>query len=191
MLCALGATALQGCAGNKDGQRNVDPFEVINRPIFTINDVADTYVVRPISKGYNTVTPKPVRNGIGNFFDNITYPVTIVNDLLQAKWSQAGSDTLRFLTNTTFGLLGFMDVATDAGLERHNEDFGQTFARWGIPQGPYIMLPLFGPRTVRSGIGTWFDVQVNPLMQYSKHQRPRQTFNPVVYRKPGGAGRSG
>jgi phospholipid-binding lipoprotein MlaA len=158
---------VQGCASTKDSQPNVDPFEPVNRVIYQVNDVADRYVLRPVARGYNWVTPDPARTGIGNFFDNITYPVTIVNDLLQAKWSQAGSDTMRFLTNTTFGLLGFMDVATDAGLDRHDEDFGQTFAHWGIPAGPYIMLPLFGPRTARSGIGMLFDVQVNPLVQLS------------------------
>jgi phospholipid-binding lipoprotein MlaA len=157
---------LQGCASTKE-QPNVDPFEPVNRVIFSVNDIADTYVLRPVARGYNWVTPEPARNGIGNFFDNLTYPVTIVNGLLQAKWGQAGSDSLRFLMNSTFGLLGFMDVATDAGLEAHNEDFGQTFAHWGIPAGPYIMLPLFGPRTARSGIGTLFDVQVNPLVQLS------------------------
>ena len=166
--CLLLASLIfvQGCASTKE-QPNVDPFEPVNRVIYSVNDVADTYVLRPVARGYNWVTPEPARNGIGNFFDNLTYPVTIVNDLLQAKWGQAGSDTLRFLTNSTFGLFGFMDVATDAGLERHDEDFGQTFAKWGIPAGPYIMLPLFGPRTARSGIGTLFDVQVNPLVQLS------------------------
>jgi len=169
VLGLLTALVLQGCASTgdvADSPPNVDPFEPINRGIYKFNDVADTYVLRPLGRGYNAITPKPARTGIANFFDNITYPVTIVNDLLQGKWSQAGNDSLRFLVNSTFGLFGFLDVATDGGLERHDEDFGQTFAAWGIPQGPYIMVPLFGPRTARSGIGTLLDVQVNPLVQY-------------------------
>lgn len=158
--------ALQGCTTTKEGQPNPDPFEPVNRGIYKFNDAADRYFFKPLAKGYQKITPDVVETGIGNFFDNVTYPVTIINDLLQGKFSQAGSDTLRLLVNTTVGVFGLIDVASKIGLERHEEDFGQTFARWGIPQGPYIVVPLLGPRTVRSGIGTLGDFAVNPLIQY-------------------------
>jgi len=153
-------------ATNSSGKK-IDPFEPINRPIYAFNDGFDRFLLRPLGKGYNYVLPQTARNGVGNFYDNISYPVTIVNGVLQGKFSQAGWDTLRFLMNSTFGILGFMDLATSQGLERHNEDFGQTFARWGIPQGPYIVIPLLGPSTVRDGIGIFGNVRVNPLVQMS------------------------
>ena len=150
----------------EEPRKNVDPLEAINRPIYHFNDFADRYVLRPAGKGYNFVVPRVARTGIANFFDNITYPVTIVNDVLQGKGAQAWDDTLRFFINSTFGVFGFMDLATGQGLVRHDEDFGQTFATWGIPSGPYIVLPLLGPSTIRDGIGILGNVQVNPLVQY-------------------------
>lgn len=149
----------------EDAPRNPDPLGFINRPIYRFNDVADRFVLRPAGKGYNFIVPQVARTGIGNFFDNITYPVTIVNALLQGKGAQAWDDTLRFLINSTFGIFGFRDLATGQGLPLHNEDFGQTFASWGIPSGPFIVLPLLGPSTVRDGIGILGNVQVNPLIQ--------------------------
>ena len=165
-FCCVLAFLMKSCATTKEGQPNVDPFEPVNRGIYKFNDAADIYFFKPLAKGYQKVTPDVVETGIGNFFNNLTYPVTIINDLLQGKFSQAGSDTLRLLMNSTFGVFGFLDVASKVGLERHEEDFGQTFARWGVPQGPYIVVPLLGPRTVRSGIGTIADYQVSPLIQY-------------------------
>ncbi len=173
MLTALGLTLLaSGCATADSSARNVDPFEPINRPIYRFNDIADRYVLRPVGRGYNYVLPQPVRNGVGNFFDNITYPVTIVNGALQGKFSQAGWDSIRFLMNSTFGILGFMDLATREGLPKNNEDLGQTFAVWGIPAGPYIVLPLLGPSTVRDGIGILGNVRVNPTDPARQQQRP-------------------
>ena len=166
ILTALGLIIpVGGCATACSGTSNVDPLEPINRPIYRFNDVTDRYILRPVGRGYNYVLPQPVRNGIGNFFDNITYPVTIVNGALQGKFSQAGWDSIRFLMNSTFGILGFMDLATSEGLPKNNEDLGQTFAVWGIPSGPYIVLPLLGPSTVRDGIGILGNVRVNPLIQ--------------------------
>lgn len=158
-----GCTSANGAA--KSSTKNVDPFEPVNRPIYAFNDFTDRYLLRPLGKGYNYVLPQTARNGVGNFYDNISYPVTIVNGLLQGKFRQAGWDSVRFLMNSTFGILGFMDLASKQGLERHDEDFGQTFARWGIPQGPYIVIPLLGPSTVRDGIGIFGNVRVNPLVQ--------------------------
>lgn len=169
ILLIAAAIIIAGCSSSKgvEKERNPDPFEPVNRQIYKFNDAADRFVLRPVAKGYDFVTPDPVQTGIGNFFDNITYPVTIVNSFLQGKVSQGFSDTGRFLVNSTLGLLGFFDVATDLGLERHQEDFGQTFAKWGAPPGPYIVVPLFGPYTARSGIGQLANLQVNPLVQYN------------------------
>ena len=163
----LNASCASRKASKPESEPNVDPLEVINRPIYKFNDVTDRYILRPVAKGYQFITPNAVETGVSNFFDNITYPITVVNDFLQAKFKQGFADTGRFVVNTTIGLLGLFDPATSMGLERHEEDFGQTFAKWGIPAGPYIVVPLFGPRTVRSGIGTLADTQVNPLILYS------------------------
>jgi len=144
---------------------NIDPFEPINRGIYRFNDVTDRYVVKPIARGYNYVLPQPARTGVANFFDNWTYPVTIVNGFLQGKFDQGVRDTTRFVFNSTFGVLGLFDVATPSGLEENREDFGLTFARWGIPQGPYVVIPILGPATARSGIGILGNIQVNPVVQ--------------------------
>jgi phospholipid-binding lipoprotein MlaA len=166
LLC-LTALFQSACTSTSGTSKNIDPFEAINRPIYKFNDVTDRYLLRPLGQGYNAILPQTARKGVGNFYDNLTYPVTIVSGLFQGKLAQAGSDTMRFLLNSTFGVFGFMDVASRGGLERHDEDFGQTFAKWGIPQGPYIVIPLLGPSTVRDGIGIFANVQVNPLVQMS------------------------
>jgi len=169
IVCAALVAGASACsaAGQtaEERQPNIDPFEPINRPIYAFNDFTDRYLLRPVGQGYNFIFPQPVRSGIGNFYDNITYPVTIVNGLLQGKFSQAGWDSIRFLMNSTFGILGFMDLATSEGVPRNDEDFGQTFAVWGIPQGPYIVIPVLGPSTVRDGIGILANIQINPLTQ--------------------------
>ena len=145
--------------------RNIDPFEPANRKIFAFNRAIDKVLFRPVAKGYNLILPQPFRNGIGNFFNNLTYPVTIVNGFLQGKGKQGANDTARFLVNSTFGVLGLFDPATASGLEEHQEDFGLTFAHWGIQPGPYVVLPVFGPFTARSAIGIIPNIQVNPLVQ--------------------------
>jgi phospholipid-binding lipoprotein MlaA len=168
-LTSLAATALLAmtpiAALAEEDNNNVDPLEPINRKIYAFNDTVDRYFFRPVGKGYNFVLPQPIRNGVGNFFDHWTYPVTIVNGFLQGKFRQGTEDTVRFVFNTTFGLLGFFDPATKGGLTKHTEDFGLTFARWGIPQGPYVVIPVLGPFTARSGIGILGNIQVNPVMQ--------------------------
>src|SRR4051812_6316738 len=116
-----------------------DPLEKVNRPIFAFNMKADKYVLRPVAKTYATVVPEPARRGVSNFFDNLFYPTTIVNDVLQAKFVQGGQDTLRFVLNSTIGLAGVLDVATGQGLARNDEDLGQTFGRWGVGPGWYLM----------------------------------------------------
>ncbi|KAF1066628.1 MAG: putative phospholipid-binding lipoprotein MlaA [Pseudomonas citronellolis] len=126
-----------------------DPWESINRPIFTFNDTIDTYALRPLAQGYQKVTPNFVQDGVHNFFSNIGDVRNLVNDLLQGKARHAGIDTSRLLFNTTFGLAGLFDVTTHMGLQRNDEDFGQTLGYWGVGSGPYVMLPLLGPSTLR------------------------------------------
>ena len=140
-----------------------DPLEPVNRAIFTFNLKADKYVARPVAKAYVKVVPSPVRSSVTNFFDNLTYPTVIVNDLLQAKFVQGASDTGRFLFNTTVGLGGLMDPASWIGLTANNEDFGQTFGKWGFGPGWYLMLPLLGPASNRDFVGRGFDATTNPL----------------------------
>ncbi|ARN76431.1 hypothetical protein BST96_14905 [Oceanicoccus sagamiensis] len=134
-----------------------DPWEPLNRKIFAFNDFADRYALTPVAKGYQWITPDPVEAGIGNMFSNLLEVTTILNDLLQLKFGQAASDTGRFLLNSTVGLLGLFDVATPIGLEKHEEDFGQTLGYWGVGPGPYIVVPIFGSYTVRDGLGAYID----------------------------------
>ncbi|MGH8496270.1 MAG: MlaA family lipoprotein [Gammaproteobacteria bacterium] len=143
-----------------------DPLEKINRVTYGFNDVFDTWLLRPVAKGYQTITPRPVRRGVNNFFDNLLTPIDIVNSLLQAKFVPALSETGRLVMNTTLGIGGIFDPATDAGIPKHDEDFGQTLARWGVPAGPYIVVPFLGPSTVRDGIAQYPDSQLTPLVKY-------------------------
>jgi len=161
------AMFISGCATNKGAEQDGlnDPLEPVNRVIYKINDIGDKFILRPVAKGYEWLFPPVIRTGISNFYDNLSYPMDIVNALLQGKFKQAASDTGRLALNSTLGFAGFLDPATDIGLARHEEDFGQTMGVWGIPQGPYLVVPLFGPRTVRSGVGNLFDALYHPQVQ--------------------------
>jgi phospholipid-binding lipoprotein MlaA len=141
---------------------NPDPWEKFNRAIFKFNDGADRYVLRPVAKGYRAITPNAVRTGITNFFVNLRSPIVVLNDVLQGKVKQAGSDTARFVVNTTVGIVGFFDVAVHWHMPAHNEDFGLTLGKWGVGPGPYLMLPLLGPSTVRDTGGFVVDALSNP-----------------------------
>jgi phospholipid-binding lipoprotein MlaA len=159
----LSLFALSGCATAAPRSPDPrDPFEQINRGTFAFNQSLDKAVVRPVLRGYRKVTPRVVRTGIANFFSNAQYPIVIFNDLLQGKLAPAANDTGRFLLNTTLGVGGLLDPATDAGLDRNNEDFGQTLGRWGVPPGPYVMLPFIGPYTLRDGIAGIADDLAEP-----------------------------
>jgi phospholipid-binding lipoprotein MlaA len=125
----------------------------MNRSFYKFNDVVDRAVVKPVAKGY-THLPQPMQTGVHNFFDNLNYPITIVNDLLQGQLKSFISDIGRFVINTTAGVGGLFDPATAAGMEKNNRDFGQTLGKWGVPKGPYIVVPIFGPYDVRDGIGS-------------------------------------
>jgi phospholipid-binding lipoprotein MlaA len=154
------AALLAGCAA---APSKVDPLEPMNRALYQVHDVLDTNIVKPVAEGYVSVVPKFVRTAFANVFNNIDDVFSAVNGLLQGKLDKAGNDLGRVMTNTLFGLGGLIDVASDAGIERGNEDFGQTFAVWGLPQGPYLFIPLFGPTTVRDGTGVLVRIAVGPV----------------------------
>lgn len=158
------ALMLGGCATN--GVRS-DPLEPLNRTVYKFNDTVDKAVLKPVAKGYKAAVPVPVRTGVGNFFSNLNDVVVTANDLLQFKLGQAASDFSRIIVNTTFGVLGIFDVASKWGLEKHNEDFGQTLGRWGIGPGPYLVLPLLGPSDFRDTIGIVADSHVDPVWNTS------------------------
>ncbi|AYC33159.1 VacJ family lipoprotein [Pseudomonas cavernae] len=126
-----------------------DPWEGFNRAIFRFNDTLDTYALKPLAQGYQAVTPQFVEDGVHNVFNNVGDVGNLANNLLQGKVHDAGVDTSRLIVNTTFGVLGFFDVGTRMGLARSDEDFGQTLGAWGLNSGPYLMLPFFGPSTLR------------------------------------------
>jgi phospholipid-binding lipoprotein MlaA len=139
-----------------------DPWESINRPIFTFNDTLDTYALKPLAQGYQYVTPQFLEDGIHNMFRNIGDVGNLANNVLQAKPAAAGVDTARLIFNSTFGLLGFFDVGTQMGLQRSDEDFGQTLGYWGLGSGPYVMLPLLGPSTLRDAPAKLLDSYTTP-----------------------------
>jgi len=126
----------------------------MNRKVQVFNDTADRWVLKPVARNYVRFVPKFMRRGVSNFFENLTYPIVIVNQFLQGKVGQGFSDIGRFAINSTLGAGGLLDPATDAHLQLHNEDFGQTFGKWGIKAGPYLVLPILGPSTFRDGAGS-------------------------------------
>jgi phospholipid-binding lipoprotein MlaA len=157
LLCA-------GCATVPSGKPDPrDPWERFNRTSFAINDALDRAALKPAAKAYKKVTPRIVRTGISNFVSNLDTIGTVVNDVLQGKMRQAGQDSARFLMNSTLGLGGLFDPASAAGLERNDEDFGQTLGKWGVKSGPYLMLPLLGPSTVRDGLARIPDQFTHPV----------------------------
>jgi len=175
LRCMLSGVLVAGCLGlssitlaqetdymDADGVwedfgENEDPWESMNRAVFRFNDTLDRWALKPIAKGYQKVTPDVVEDGVHNVFRNLGEVKNLANNLLQFKLHDAGVDTARFLFNSSFGLLGFFDVATKMGLQRNDEDFGQTLGRWGVNSGPYLVLPLFGPSTVRDTVALYPD----------------------------------
>lgn len=161
LLLLLIALALGGCASTHHNPK--DPFESFNRTMYQFNDALDKAVVKPVAQTYSAVLPSPVRTGTTNFFSNLDDVRVTLNDVLQFKFVQALTDLERVLFNSTFGLFGLIDVATSMGLEKHDEDFGQTLGRWGFESGPYLVLPFFGSSSVRDGIGLYVDTQASML----------------------------
>jgi phospholipid-binding lipoprotein MlaA len=131
--------------------------------MFRFNDAVDRAVVKPVAQGYDSIAPKPVKEGIGNFFGNLGDIWISANSLLQGKVSDALSDAGRFLVNSTLGVAGLFDVATGMGLEKHDEDFGQTLGKWGVGEGGYFVVPLFGPRTIRDAVALVVDLKASPV----------------------------
>jgi phospholipid-binding lipoprotein MlaA len=152
-LCA----GLQACAVRRAGGPERDPWEGFNRKMFWFNDKVDAYALEPVATGWEKITPRRVRTSVSNFFQNLRFPIVATNDLLQWKPLAAGSDVGRFAVNTTVGVLGFFDPASRWGLAKHDEDFGQTLGRWGVPAGPYVVLPLLGPSSPRDAGGLAVD----------------------------------
>lgn len=166
VLLLVSATA--GCAHNSPR----DPLEPVNRVVYTFNDALDTTVIKPIATGYRAVLPSFARTGIGNFFSNLEDITVVINGILQLKLPQAFSDAGRFLINSTIGILGFFDVGTHFGLEKHNEDFGQTLGYWGIGSGPYLVMPVIGPSSLRDAVGRWVDT-FSDVVWHEDHIRTR------------------
>src|SRR5882672_9852009 len=161
----LAVVLAAGCASIPPdaGKNPSDPWEVYNRHMFEFNERADQYVLTPVAKGYSKVVPEPVRDCIGNIFRNLGDVGNAINNLLQGKPYEATSDICRIAINSTVGLLGCFDVASKVGLTRSNEDFGQTLGRWGVGSGPYFVLPLLGPSTVRDTFGRVADTYTDPV----------------------------
>jgi len=153
---------VNGCATLEGPPNPDDPFESFNRSMFAFNETVDKYAFKPAAEGYNFIMPDIASKGVSNFFNNIDDIVVFFNELLQFKFAEAAATSARFVFNSTFGLLGLIDVSTDMGLPKHDEDFGQTLAVWGVGSGPYLVLPFIGPRNIRDTAGlavdwTYFD----------------------------------
>lgn len=155
--------SIAGCAT----QANRDPLEGVNRGVYKFNDVTDRYVFKPVATTYKKITPSPIRKGINNFFTNLGSITTVLNDLLQLKFSNAFTDAGRFVINTTFGIAGFIDVAGMDDIPLHKEDFGQTLGSWGVGNGAYLVLPFLGPSTVRDTTGLVFDTATSDPITYT------------------------
>lgn len=162
-LRAIVAIAWAGISLPGMAASEADPWEGFNRAVFSFNETLDKYFLKPVSEGYVYITPSPVQTGIGNFFNNLGEVTTVINDVLQGKFRQAGLDSTRFLVNTTVGMAGFIDVGSRIGLQRNDEDFGQTLGYWGMGSGPYLMLPFLGPSTVRDTAGMVPDYFISPI----------------------------
>lgn len=157
ILIIFAAIALSGCTSTRNP---VDPLEPFNRGVFKLNDTVDKAITKPIAQGYNKVMPETGKILVFNFFSNLNDVIITANDLLQFKFTQAFSDSMRFFVNTTIGIGGLLDVAS-MNLDKHNEDFGQTLGYWGVKNGPYLVIPILGPSTLRDSVGDFADGQVS------------------------------
>jgi phospholipid-binding lipoprotein MlaA len=158
------AAALTGCATLPPGHKPPpqDPWESWNRGVYKVNDTVDRAVVKPVARTYVRVVPAPARTGVSNFFANLRTTTVMVNDALQGKFAAAGSDLARLLVNTTVGIGGLLDPATQMGLAKNDEDFGQTLGHWGVHPGPFVEIPILGPSDVRDGSGRVVDIFTGP-----------------------------
>ncbi len=158
------ALFLGGCATTSGDKSDIDPYEGFNRTMYSFNSTVDEHIAEPVAGAYTTVTPEVVQTGVSNFFQNLSNINVILNDLLQGKVEQGIQDSGRFAINSTVGILGLFDVAEKIGWEQHDEDFGQTLAVWGVDSGPYLVLPFFGPTTLRDTPSFAVDALTNPLL---------------------------
>jgi phospholipid-binding lipoprotein MlaA len=165
LLCSW---LMVGCATTPNN--SADPWENFNRGVFAFNEGLDKAVLKPVAESYKAITPQPIDKGISNFFSNLNDVVVIGNDLLQLKFKQAAADTGRFLLNSTVGLLGLVDVASELGLPKNYEDFGQTLGYWGVENGPYLVLPFLGPSSLRDTAGRGVDIFLDPRFYYANYQ---------------------
>ena len=165
VLCSLGLAACASTAGKELTNPEADPWEGLNRSIYSFNTTVDRYTLKPIARGYRAVLPQIMRTGVSNFSNNLYTPASAVNNLLQGKPIRMMSDLTRFIMNTTVGVAGFVDVASIAGMEEYNEDFGQTLAVWGVPDGPFVMVPFLGPYTLRDAVAIPANFYLDTLRQ--------------------------
>jgi phospholipid-binding lipoprotein MlaA len=177
------AIFLSGCATSPTPQENHDPLESMNRSVFSFNEKADKYALKPVALGYKTIAPDLVQQGAGNFFSNLDDFIVVLNDILQLKFSEAGQDGSRLLINTFLGMGGLVDFGTEYGFPKRYEDFGQTLAHYGVASGPYIVVPFLGGYTVRSGVGGIVDIATNPVFYAAPFMAP--FISPAI-----GAGRA-
>jgi phospholipid-binding lipoprotein MlaA len=173
----LGTLALAGCAtvpsdpaARAEFRRNDDPLEPLNRKIFAFNLTLDRYLIRPLAKGYQQVFAEDARNALRHFLDNLNEPVVLANTLLQGRFKDARTTTCRFLVNSTAGIGGFGDVASQNRLPKQIGDLGQTLSVWGFSEGPYLMLPLFGPSNPRDGVGMGADAYLDPFRYVAREE---------------------
>lgn len=167
----VAALLISGCASTSGYHNPKDPFEPLNRSVYKFNDALDKAVLKPVAKGYKAVVPATGRILINNFFSNLDDVLVTLNDLLQFKLAQAVSDSGRVLINTTIGAFGLVDAASASGFAKHNEDFGQTLGYWGVGSGPYLVLPVLGPSSVRDSVGIYADTITAPT--YNLKPTPR------------------
>lgn len=173
LIISLSLLALTGCAVNGDPR---DPLEKVNRSIHSFNDSLDRAVLKPVAKGYEAITPVFARTGVRNFFSNLDDVTVLANDILQLKLEQTSRDFLRLTFNTTFGLFGLLDIASEMGLQKHNEDFGQTLGYWGAGPGPYLVLPFLGPSDLRDTGGYIVDSASTDLVASQNKIATRNTL---------------
>lgn len=169
IIALAGLLALSGCATTNPK----DPLEPFNRAMFSFNDALDRAAVKPAAEAY-TELPMFVQTGVANFFGNLADPWTAANNMMQGKFADGLSDMMRFLVNTTFGLVGVLDIGSEAGLTKHREDFGQTMGKWGVRAGPYVVLPVLGSSTLRDVVVLPLDIEADPW----HHKRPVHLRNP-------------
>lgn len=162
LLASAALLSAAGCATGPDANPR-DPLEPLNRGVYRLNDAVDTAVLKPVATAYQNVTPSPVRTGVNNFFGNLGDLWSAANAALQLRPREAGENLMRFSLNSVLGLAGVLDIATEAGIQRTRLDFGQTLGRWGAPAGPYLVLPILGPSSVRDGTGLLVDLNVDPV----------------------------